>query len=60
MTGDRRLPGIDGEPKLELPHPCCRHCAHPVHPQFTGHPSPCWACEVAALMERVRRGECAP
>ena len=50
MTGgDRKLPGIDGEPKLALPHPCCKHCNHPAHPQFTGHPSPCYRCAVEAL-----------
>ena len=53
---ERRLPGIGGEPRLVLAHPCCRHCDHPVHPQFTGHPGPCWACEVAALMARVGEG----
>lgn len=37
-------------PKLRMPHPCCKHCHHPFHPQIeSGHPSPCWRCEIEAL-----------
>jgi hypothetical protein len=38
------------KPKLTMPYPCCRHCRHPYHPLIaSGHPSPCWRCEIESL-----------
>ncbi len=40
--------------QIPMPYPCCQHCQHPRHPQFTGHPSPCWQCEIAALARHLQ------
>ena len=47
--------------QIPMPYPCCEHCRHPRHPQFTGHPSPCYHCELARLADRLRAtGEIPP
>lgn len=47
----------DGQPpsggEITMPYPCCGHCRHPRHPQFTGHPSPCYHCSVVLLRNRM-------
>jgi hypothetical protein len=46
---------------IPMPYPCCEHCRHPRHPQFTGHPSPCYHCELARLAAHLRAtGEIPP
>jgi hypothetical protein len=42
--------------QIPMPYPCCKHCHHPRHPQFTGHPSPCYHCGLEELARQVRTG----
>jgi hypothetical protein len=45
---------MEPEPdQIPMPYPCCVHCRHPRHPQFTGHPTACYHCGLEKLAQSL-------